>query len=437
VDISADLHELSKPTLDSVYKKITLRMIPFLFICYFFNYLDRVNVGFAKLQMLGDLHMSETAYGLGAGIFFIGYVLCGVPSNLMLYKVGARRWLTLLMVVWGILSTSLMFIRDANEFYLIRLLTGASEAGFFPGLVMHFSSWFPSDRRGRVLALFMSAIPLSGVLGGPFSGWILSHFAGVHGSIAPWQWLFLLQGLPTVVLGICMLFLLNDSVAQAKWLTEAERSLVQHTLIEDEKTRPVTVSDSFLAVLRNPNIWILGLIYFCIQTGVYAIGFWLPSIIQASGIKDPGLIGWLSAIPYLAACIVMVIVGRSADKRRERRWHLSVPMLMEVGGLIVAANFATNPTIAILGLTLATAGVLTALPMFWPLTGGYLSAAALAGGLALINSMGQVAGFASPYFVGWIKDATSSTNVALYILACVMVFGVLLVLRIPAKMVNR
>jgi MFS family permease len=437
MSISADLAELNKKTLDSVYKKITLRMIPFLFVCYLFNYLDRVNVGFAKLQMLGDLHMSETAYGLGAGIFFIGYVLCGVPSNLMLYKVGARRWLALTMVAWGILSTSLMFIHNANEFYLVRLLTGASEAGFFPGLVMYFSSWYPSDRRGRVLALFMSAIPLSGVLGGPFSGWILSHFADVHGSIAPWQWLFLLQGLPTVVLGICMLFLLNDSVAQAKWLTEDERSLVQHTLIEDEKTRPSTVSDSFLAVLGNPSIWILGLIYFCIQSGVYAIGFWLPSIIQASGIKDPGAIGWLSAIPYLAACIFMVMVGRSADRRRERRWHLSVPMLMEVGGLIIAANFASNPAIAILGLTLAAAGVLTALPMFWPLTGGYLSAAALAGGLALINSMGQVAGFASPYFVGWIKDATSSTNVALYILACVMVCGVLLVLRMPARMVNR
>jgi MFS family permease len=355
----------------------------------------------------------------------------------MLYKVGARRWLAWLMVAWGVLSTSLMFIHNANEFYLVRLLTGASEAGFFPGLVMYFSSWYPSDRRGRVMALFMSAIPLSGVLGGPFSGWILSHFANIPGSIAPWQWLFLLQGLPTVVLGIAMLFMLTDNVAAAKWLTEDERSLVQNTLIADEKTRPSTVSDSFVAVLGNPSIWILGLIYFCIQSGVYAIGFWLPSIIQASGIKDPGVIGWLSAIPYLAACIFMVLVGRSADKRRERRWHLSVPMLMEVGGLIIAANFASNPTVAILGLTLATAGVLTALPMFWPLTGGYLSAAALAGGLALINSMGQVAGFASPYFVGWIKDATSSTDVALYILACVMVFGVFLVLRIPARTVNR
>lgn len=427
----------SDQALNHTYKKITLRLIPYIFVCYLFNYLDRVNVGFAKLQMLDDLHLSETAYGLGAGIFFLGYIACGIPSNLMLHKVGARRWLALIMVLWGLFSTSLLFIRNAESFYILRLLTGATEAGFFPGVVLYLTRWYPTARRGRVMALFMSAIPLSGVLGGPFSGWILSHFAGHQGDIAAWQWLFLLQGLPTVVLGIGVWFLLSDGVGRADWLTEKERSALQNALIEDEKNRPATVADSFGQVVRNPSVWILGLIYFCIQSGVYAINFWLPSIIKASGLNDPNLIGWLSAIPYLAASIFMVIVGRSADARRERRWHLSVPMLMGVGGLIIAANFASDPLIAMIGLTLATMGALTGLPMFWPLSGGFLSAAAAAGGLALINSMGQVAGFASPYLVGWIKDTTHSTDLALYILATVMLIGVLLVLRIPAKIVNR
>ena len=302
---------------------------------------------------------------------------------------------------------------------------------------MDLTKWFPSARRGRVMALFMSAIPLSGVLGGPFSGWILSHFSAGQGSLAAWQWLFLLQGVPTILLGIGLLFLLSDGIAQAPWLSGEQRSMLAQALIDDAKNQPTTVSDSFGAVLRNPGVWVLGAIYFCIQSGVYAINFWLPSIIKDSGLTNPNLIGWLSAIPYLAASVFMVVTGRSADARRERRWHLAVPMLMGVGGLTMAANFSANPAIALLGLTIATAGALTGLPMFWPLSGGYLSPAAAAGGLALINSIGQIAGFVSPYLVGWIKDATHSTDLALYILAGVILVGVALVLRIPAKLVNR
>ncbi|MGA9547222.1 MAG: MFS transporter, partial [Rhodomicrobium sp.] len=287
-------------TLEAAYKKVTLRLIPYLFVCYLFNYLDRVNVGFAKLQMLDDLHMSETVYGLGAGIFFIGYIAFGVPSNLMLQRVGPRRWIALIMVLWGIMSTSLLFVRSSSDFYILRFLTGATEAGFFPGIVLYLTKWFPSTRRGRVMALFMSAIPLSGVLGGPFSGWILSHFAAGQGSLAAWQWLFLLQGVPTVLLGFGLLFLLSDGIAQAPWLSGEQRSMLAQALIDDEKNQPATVSDTFSAVLRNPGVWVLGAIYFCIQSGVYAINFWLPSIIKDSGLHDPNLIGWLSAIPYLA-----------------------------------------------------------------------------------------------------------------------------------------
>ena len=423
--------------LRRTYRKVSLYLLPYLFICYLFNYFDRVNVGFAKLQMLDDLHLSETVYGLGDGIFFTGYVVCGVPSNLMLYRVGARRWLTVTMILWGIFSSSLLFVHSAGSFYILRLLTGASEAGFFPGIILYFTYWFPSAERGRVTALFMSAIPISGLIGSPFSGWILDTFSSGLGGLAGWQWLYLLQGIPTILLGIGLFFLLTDGIDQARWLNAGERVLLKNALIDDEKNRPAEVSDSFSRVLRNPSVWVLGVIYFCIQGGVYAINFWLPSIIKSSGVANPMTIGWLSAIPYLAATIFMVVVGRSADARRERRWHLSVPMLMGMTGLLIAANFASSTVVATLGLTLATMGALTSLPMFWPLSGGFLTASAAAGGLALINSLGQCAGFLSPYLVGWIKDTTHSTDLALYILAGLMLFGVVLVLRIPGKVVNR
>ena len=437
------MNEISSPgtrgqvDLGKTYRKITLHLVPFLFICYLFNYLDRVNVGFAKLQMLGDLHMSETAYGLAAGIFFLGYVLFGVPSNLILYRVGARRWLTATMILWGLFSTSLMFVTSAKAFYVLRFLTGASEAGFFPGIILYFTLWFPSAQRGRITSLFMAAIPISGVIGGPLSGWVLHTFASGTGGLAGWQWLVLVHGIPTVLLGVCMLFLLNDGIDEAKWLEPGERTALKQALIDDEKSRPAGVSESFARVLRNPSVWLLCAIYFCIICGVYAISFWLPTIIKSSGVKDPMTIGWLSAIPYVAASLFMVFLGRSADARRERRWHLAAPVLMGFVGLMIAANFASSTTVAMLGLTLATMGIFTAMPMFWPVSSAFLTASAAAGGVALINSIGQCAGFLSPYLIGWIKDATHSTDLALYILAGALLIGAVLVLRIPAKTINR
>lgn len=418
------------PSRNALYRRITLRLIPFIFICYLFNYLDRVNVGFAKLQMLDALKFSETIYGLGAGIFFIGYVLCGLPSNLALNRFGPRRWIAVMMIAWGTLSTCLLFVTTPMEFYVLRLFTGAAEAGFFPGVVLYLSRWFPADRRGRIMALFMSAIPVSGLLGGPFSGWILDHFAAGQHGLAGWQWMFLIQGLPTVVLGILAVFLLSDGYQKAAWLSDSERQLIARDLAADAASRPSTTGDSVWAVLTNPLIWTFGFVYFCIQSGVYAINFWLPSIIKNLGFDSPLLIGWLSAIPYLLAGVFMIIVGRSADLRNERRWHLVVPMLMGAIGLLIAVNFASNPTVAILGLSIATMGALTGLPMFWPMPTALLSASAAVAGLAIINSVGQMAGFLSPYLVGFIKDQTGSTDAALYSLAGVIVLGSLVALRV-------
>ncbi|HDS1688054.1 MFS transporter [Pseudomonas putida] len=420
----------SDTTRNALYRRITLRLIPFIFICYLFNYLDRVNVGFAKLQMLDALKFSETVYGLGAGIFFIGYVLCGLPSNLALNRFGPRRWIALMMIAWGSLSTCLLFVTTPTEFYALRLLTGAAEAGFFPGVVLYLSRWFPAARRGRIMALFMSAIPVSGLLGGPFSGWILQHFAAGQHGLAGWQWMFLIQGLPTVALGVLAVFLLSDGYQKAAWLTPAERQLIANDLEADAAGKPKTTGDGVLAVLTNPLIWTFGFIYFCIQSGVYAINFWLPSIIKNMGFDNPLLIGWLSAIPYLLAGVFMILCDRSADLRNERRWHLVVPMLMGAVGLLIAVNFAGNPAIAILGLSIATMGALTGLPMFWPMPTALLSAGTAVAGLAIINSVGQMAGFLSPYLVGFIKDQTGSTDAALYSLAALIVLGSLVALRV-------
>jgi MFS family permease len=419
--------------LERTYRKIALRVIPLLFVCYLFNYLDRVNVGFAKLQMLDDLGMSETVYGFGAGIFFIGYLACGVPSNLILQRLGARRWVAVMMVAWGLCSTALMFVTTPAGFYALRFLTGAAEAGFFPGVVLYLTRWFPPPRHGRVMTIFMSAIPVSGVLGGPASGWMLSHFSSGQGGLAGWQWLFLLQGLPTIMLGILTWFVLSDGIESAQWLDPAEKRLLGAVLAREERDTRSAAADSFGAVVRNPAIWLLGLLYFCIQSGVYAINFWLPTIIKASGESALLRIGLMSAVPYLAATIFMIVMGRSADRRAERRWHLALPLMLGAAGLTIAAGATADPMMSLFGMTLAAMGALTGLPMFWPLTNGHLGAGAAAGGFALINSIGQIAGFVSPYAVGWTKDLSGGTAAALLMLAGAMLVGTVLVLRVPVR----
>ncbi len=419
------------------YRKILWRLIPFLFVCNLFNYLDRVNVGFAKLQMLRDLGMSQTVYGLGAGIFFIGYLACGVPSNLILQRIGARRWVAIMMVSWGLLSTCLLFVRTPAGFYTLRLLTGAAEAGFFPGILLYLTRWFPRDRHGRVTTVFMSAIPISGVLGaavGLDPGLFLGR-AGRAGRLA--------MDVPAAgpadrVAGQRSVVPAQRRRARSELAQPAgKKQALARVLADDEAGKPAGASTSLRAVLCNPAVWLLGTVYFCIQSGVYAINFWLPSIIQDSGVTDPVRIGLMSAIPYLAAAVFMVLMGRSADRRGERRWHLVIPLLMGAAGLCIAASVTDNLGLALFGMTLATMGAVSGLPLFWPLTNGFLTAAAAAGGLALINSTGQVAGFVSPYLVGWIKDTTHSTQLALYVLAGAMLLGAALVLRVPACAVNQ
>ena len=405
--------------VDATYRKVAWRLLPFLFLCYVVAYLDRVNVGFAKLQMLSDLKFSETAYGLGAGIFFIGYFIFEIPSNLILHRTGARRWIARIMITWGFLSSSMMFVTSETMFYVLRFLLGAAEAGFFPGIILYLTYWFPAQQRGRIVALFMTAIAMSGVIGGPLSGWIMTGMAGVNGW-AGWQWLFLLEGLPSVLMGVAVLFVLDDSIRGAKWLTTAEKDLLESRIAADQK------SQAHLSVgqtLRDPRVLLLAGLYFCFIMGLYGVSFWLPQLIKGLGVSDLKTIGLLSAIPYGVAAVAMVLVGRSSDALQERRLHLVVPALLGAAGLALAGAYGSQPVLGMLALTLGTAGVLSVLPVFWTLPTALLGGAGAAAGIALINSVGNLAGFLSPYMVGAVKDATGNTTLAMFVLAGSMVLG--------------
>jgi len=418
---------------DSVYSKVSWRLIPFLFLCYVVSYLDRVNVGFAKLQMLSDLKFSDTVYGLGAGIFFIGYFLFEVPSNIILSKVGARVWIARIMVTWGLISSAMMFVTDVPMFYVLRFLLGVAEAGFFPGIILYLTYWYPARRRARIIALFMTGIAFAGVIGSPLSGWIMQTMAGVNGW-AGWQWLFLLEGAPSVLVGIWVLTYLDDGIRQAKWLAESEKLLLEKNIRADATDKKeLTLGQVF----TNGRVWLLAIIYFAFIMGLYGVGFWLPQLIKNTGVKDLVNVGLLTSIPYGVAAVVMVLMGRHSDTTGERRWHTAVMGIMGAVGLVFSAVYGDNTVIAMAALTVATAGILSTLPLFWTLPTAYLTGTAAAAGIAVINSIGNLAGFVSPFLVGAIKDATHSTAGGMYLIAGSLLLGALLVLGVIPKQLNR
>ena len=425
---------LSSTDEAATYRKVTWRLVPFLMLCYVVAYLDRVNVGFAKLQMLTDLKFSETVFGLGAGVFFIGYFLFEVPSNVILHRVGARIWIARIMITWAVISGSFMFVNTPTMFYVMRFLLGIAEAGFFPGIILYLTYWYPAERRARIVATFMTAIPLSGVFGGPLSGWIMESFAGVQG-MTGWQWMFVIEAIPAIVMGIAVLLYLDNGIRSAKWLSEGEKQLLEARIAQDSKGK--TEHPSLRAMFADRRVWHMSLIYFCCVMGQYGLTFWMPTLIKAAGVKGVFNIGMFTAIPYGAAVVAMLLFGRSADKQRERRWHLVVPMLLGAIGLIGSAQAGGNTGLAVAFLTLAAAGVLTSAPLFWSLPTAFLGGTAAAAGIAAINSIGNLAGFASPYLIGWLKDLTQSTNSAMYVLAAVLVAGCFAVLSVPARLVNR
>lgn len=418
---------------ERVYRKISLRLVPFLFICYVASYLDRINIGFAQLQMKQDLGFSDTVYGLGAGIFFFGYALFEVPSNLLLEKFGARRTLLRIMLLWGLTSAGMMFVTTPGQLYAARFLLGLFEAGFFPGIILYFTYWYPSYMRAKIIALFMSGMAVSGIIGGPLSGWIMNDMAGANGW-AGWQWMFLLEGLPAVVLGLLVWFMLCDRPGEAKWLSAPEKDVVARTLQQDRQALGPTHHGGLGAALRDPKIYILAFAYFTFIAGTYVITFWLPTIVKGFGLTDPLQIGLLTAIPYLIGAIGMVVLGKHSDRTRERRWHCAGAAFLGGAGLVAASFLAGNLPLALVALSLATVGIFATMPLFWAMPTAYLSGPAAAGGIALINSIGLIGGFVSPFVIGWMKTVTGSVNYGLYFVTALMVIGAIALLAgVPAK----
>jgi MFS family permease len=416
---------------DAVYSKVAWRIIPWLFICYIAAYLDRVNVSFAKLQMQADVpQISDTVFGLGAGIFFLGYFVFEVPSNLLMEKVGARFWIARIMVTWGIVSTAMIFVNSPWVFYGLRLLLGFAEAGFFPGVILYLTYWFPSRRRGEMIALFMLAIALTGVVGAPLSGWILHQFSGASG-LKGWQILFLLEGIPSIVLGIFVPWLLANGIRSARWLNEEEKQLLEHNLqTEDRQKESLPLAGIFF----NPQVILFAAIYFCSAMGLYGTGFWIPQLIKNTGVKDLLDVGLLTAIPYGFGAIAMVVLGRSSDRSGKRRLHFALASLLGAAGIVISNLFRQNTLIAMIGLTLATLGILATFPLFWPMPTEMLAGTAAAAGIAWINSLGNLAGFFGPSIVGWVTDLTKRSDYGLYLVAAALVLGAGLVLCfVPPK----
>ncbi|CDG83060.1 MFS transporter [Janthinobacterium agaricidamnosum] len=415
---------------DRLYSKVSWRLMPFLCLGFVGSYLDRVNVGFAKLLMLSDLQWSETVYGLGAGIFFLGYVLLEVPSNLILHKIGARRWLARIMITWAIISGATAFVTTPMQFYIARFLLGVAEAGFLPGVLLYLTYWYPANRRSLATAMFVCAIPLSGIVGGPLSGWILKNFHAV-GGLAAWQWVFLLEAIPSLVIGAAMLVYLNDGIRKAGWLSEAEKQLLERNIEKDTATKH---SHSLRAAFSDRRVWLLSLTYFTTGLGNYALLFWLPSLIQATGVKDVLNIGLLSAIPYIAGVAVMFWWSNHSDQRQERRWHAMAGITLGAFGLALSTFFGDNTALAVFALTLASIGIMSFIPVFWGMPTALLGGVAAAAGIGVIASVGNMAGFFSPYLIGWFKDATHSTNSALLIVSALMMAGgVVMVTAFPAR----
>ena len=416
------------PAISQLYHRLNWRILPLLAICYFFACLDRLNISFAKLQMQTDLSFSDAVYGLGAGIFFIGYVLFEIPSNLMLPKVGARRTLSRIMVLWGLTSAGMMFVNSEPMFYCLRFLLGVFEAGFAPGMIFYLTYWYGKVRMGRALALVLMAGPISGVVSGPLSTWLMTAFDGVLG-LGGWRWLFLVEGLPSVALGVLVWFVLADKPGAARWLTSHERQLLER----HKEPASSAKHHSFKDVLSDPRIYVMAAAYFCLVCGLYTISFWLPSILRANGVSNTLHIGFYSTIPYIGAIVGMTLVSRSSDKRQERRWHSTVAAL--VGGVCLGlATLASGNLFASIAfITVATLSMYAAYSVFWTIPSQYLKGDVAAGGIALINTIGLFGGFCSPTIIGWATSATGSLHAGLYVMTGLLLMGgvLLATLRLP------
>ena len=404
--------------------KVTSRLVPFLILCYFVAYLDRVNVGFAALTMNRDLGLSAAAYGFGAGVFFLTYSLFEVPSNLLLERMGARRWIARIMLTWGILSGATAFIQGETSFYAVRMLLGIAEAGFFPGIIFYLTLWFPAVYRARIIGAFLAAVPLATVIGAPVSGLLLG-FDGVMG-LRGWQWLFLLEAVPALILSVVVFFYLTDRPADATWLAPEERAWLVSRLRQEQQKRESVRTYNVVQALCNPKVLALSLVYFGAVANNYGLSFFLPQIVKAFGGSNAQA-GLVTAIPYVAGAIGAVWWGRHSDATRERRFHLVAALLLGSIGIAVSTAI-DDPVLKIAVLCAAGFGIFGSLPVFWTLPTAFLGGAAAAGGIALINSIGNLAGFVAPFVVGSIKDATGGFTGGLLCVSAASLVAAMIVL---------
>lgn len=435
VDTLQDAPEHQHDTM----RRITWRLIPFMMLLYFVAFLDRANVGFAAMDMNKDLNISKTLYGFGAGAFFLGYFLFEVPSNLLLHRFGARRWISRIMISWGLVSGATALVAGARSYIAIRILLGLAEAGFFPGMILYLTYWFPAAMRGRITALFVAAIPISGIVGAPLSGCLLdlNGVAGLKG----WQWMFIAEAIPALVLGALVPFYLTDRPAQARWLKPEQALWLQNTLDGESSQKPHL---PLLRALVQPSILALSCVYFCMMVGLYVLNFWMPTVLgkDGSGISQ-GDMKWVAAIPPACGALVMFFWGSHSDQKNEREWHTAVALVIGALGLgltaasanqAFAAGFAPglNQTLATLGFVLLAIGIFSAMASFWPLPSACLSGTAAAGGIAVINSIGNLGGFVGPYTIGALKDSRFGYTGGLLAAGLTLAAGAVLVIARPS-----
>jgi len=418
-------------------RRVSRRLIPFLFLLYVAAYLDRINVGFAQLQMKSALAFSDSVYGLGAGIFFIGYFLFEVPSNLVLARIGARVWIARIMITWGLVSGAMAFVETPTGFYALRFLLGAAEAGFFPGVIYFLGLWFPARERAAAVSRFMTATAIAGVVGAPLSAWLFT-LDGVHG-FAGWQWIFVAEAVPSLVLGVAVIFYLTDRPDAAAWLSSEQRAALARIMRAEADAIAATHRVDLRGALLHPIVWRLCALYFTLIVGFYSISFWSPQIIQSLGSLDRVQTSLVSAIPYLCAAIAMVWAGAHSDRTGERRLHIAVAAFVGAFGMIATA-YLREPALGVAALSVAAVGIWSAVPVFWSLPTTFLSGTAAAGAIALINSFGNLGGFVGPYVIGRVHDATDSYSASLLVIAGALFGSVALALslrRTPAVAAGR
>lgn len=411
-----------------LFRRLDWRMLPLLMVCYMVAYIDRVNLGYAQLQMKQTLPFGDEVYGLGAGIFFIGYFLFEVPSSMLLKRIGARATLLRIMFCWGLVAAATMFVQTPTQFYVLRFLLGVFEAGFLPGVVYYLTQWYPSARRGQVVAIFMSAAVAAGVVAGPLSGFIMKHFDGMNGW-SGWQWLFLLQGLPASVLGMIAWFWLQDRPDQAHWLSADEKALLRERLASD----PAAVQGghgNLRALLKDPRVYALALVDFLLIGANYALVFWMPTLIKGWGVTDLVQIGLYAAIPQALGVVGMILIGRSSDRRKERRWHYAASSFLAAFGLWITIQSQSHLALSMLGLCIAVIGLAAATPLFITVVTEYLAKPVAATGIAFINSLAILGGAVSPPIIGLINARAGSPVPAIYFVLTLYVLSGLLMLAV-------